>query len=139
MQMGIVNREAEEDTGAIQTFAVTDPDDPDMLIENPDLTVNKEMPGDYNAAEVMALETVMLNAQKDFIKSQKEQKNYPRIDVMIEKNCLISYTGHMEDFPAEEFQTLVDKTIMARIDIEGLVNERVKNMPKEQFEQTGYQ
>jgi len=113
--MGIVNREAEEDTGAIQTFAVTDPDDPDMLIENPDLTVNKEMPGDYNAAEVMALETVMLNAQKDFIKSQKE------------------------DFPAEEFQTLVDKTIMARIDIEGLVNERVKNMPKEQFEQTGYQ
>lgn len=137
--MGYQNREPEEDTGSVQTFAVTEPDNADMDVENPDLMVDKQMQGDYNAAEVMAIETAMINAQNEYIKSQKEQKNYPRIDVMVDKNCLISYTGHMVDFDYEGFMEIIDKVLMARIDIEALVNERVKNMPKQQLEQTGYQ
>ena len=137
--MGIENREPEEDTGAIQTFSVTGPDDSDMELENPDVQTGREMTGDFNAAEVMAMETAWMNAAKEYERQQKEQKNYPRIDVMIEKNCLVSYTGHMEDFPTETFQEIIDKVVVARLDIEQLINERVKNMPKDSFEQSGYQ
>lgn len=139
MQMAYDNREPKEDTGAVQTFNVTAPDDADIDLVTPDLEVKKEMEVDYEAAEVMALETAMINAQNEFVKSQKEQKNYPRIDVMVDKNCLISYTGHMEDFPAEEFQLLVDKTIMARIDLDCLWNERVIKGPREPLAPMGYQ
>ena len=132
-------REPDEDTGVIQTFNVTGDSDPDADLENPDMTVSKEIPADYNAAELMAAETAWLNVQNEFVKSQKEQKNYPRIDVMVDKNCLISYTGHMEDFPADEFQDLVDKAIVARIDLDRLWNERIINGPRPAFEQSGYQ
>ena len=131
-------REPEEDTGAIQTFAVTPPDDGDIDIENPDVETSKEMLVDFNAAQAIAMETAWLNAASEFQKQQKEQKNYPRIDVMVDKNCLVSYTGHMEDFPANDFQEIIDKVIVARIDIEQIVNERVKHMPRDKYEQTGY-
>ena len=137
--MPYTNREPEEDTGSVQTLRVTEPDTADVDVENPDIHIDKEMPVDYNAAEVMAVETAWINAQNEFIKQQKEQKNYPRIDVMIDKNCLISYTGHMADFPAEEFQLLVDKAIMARIDLDRLWNERIIKGPREMLGITGYQ
>ena len=132
------NREAEEDTGAIQTFKVKD-DNPDIDVENPDVVNAREMENDYQAAEIIAIETAWMNATNEYAKTQKEQKNYPRIDLMVDKNCLISYTGHMVDFPAEEFQMMVDKVIMARLDLENIINERARDAPHPVYEQSGYQ
>lgn len=132
------NREAEEDTGAIQTFKVKD-DNPDIDVENPDVLNMREMENDYQAAEIIAIETAWMNATNEYAKTQKEQKNYPRIDLMVDKNCLISYTGHMADFPAEDFQMMIDKVIMARIDLDRLWNERIIKGPREVPGITGYQ
>jgi hypothetical protein len=55
---------------------------------------------------------------KDFYDSrQNTEKNYPRIEVLVDTNCLVAYTGPMEYFDKGYFLDIIREMVEGRLEI----------------------
>jgi hypothetical protein len=75
---------------------------------------------------VVAIEQAMLGLAIEMAELRKEvmqetaagRRTYPRLELLIDSNCLISFTGPLADFDQDYFKGLVSDLVAARMSLD---------------------
>jgi len=85
--------------------------------ENPDIEAG--IPEEQDGVRFVALEKAVGELAYEFYKhradANKGPVNHPRIEVLVDTNCLLTFTGPLEHFDKEYFQNLLSQTIEGRL------------------------
>ena len=82
----------------------------------PDITVSQSNPS--TEVRFMVLEKLINKIAKDFYEARHNtEKNYPRIEVLVDTNCLVAYTGPMDTFDKGYFLDIIREMIDGRLAI----------------------
>jgi hypothetical protein len=96
-------------------------EDEDIIREAPDIEANQSAEAD--GVRIKALERAMAALAQRFYQFRADaadegSRNYPRIEVLVDTNCLITFTGPMNTFDKNYFMALLDTTIEGRLALE---------------------
>lgn len=118
------NQVPDEQQSGVDTFLLMGEDE-DSVTVNPDMTAN--IAEDRDGVRLVAIEKAVSQLAFEFYKSRESNKsgpiNYPRVEVLVDTNCLITYTGPIEKFDRDYFRQLLDQTINGRLALEDRKNE----------------
>jgi hypothetical protein len=129
----IKSRELEGQDRSVELMEVSQNTEP-TLTADPDAEIEQDgvESKDIHPMERMSEETVAA-----FIEHQNEmaRKNgsWPRVETLIDKNCLVTFTGPMEFFDVAAFQGIIQQVVDARQKLEFIRAEAIKHLPKDRM------
>lgn len=87
---------------------------------------------DYNGVKLEAIEKAMYDMAERFeaFRTDTPRGAWPRIEILIDNNCLVTYTGPMEHFDKPYFMELLQETIAGRLDLTKTMGEAMKGVAK---------
>jgi len=128
------SRNGEEQQYSVEEVAV--PAQTEIGVAEPDICMGT-IPANGTEIQAIALSVMELGQAFDQLRTlygrlaEESRKNYPRIEVLVHKNCLITYTGPMNDFDEEWFESLVQQAIDGRKEIAGIEPVPVEPRPED--------
>lgn len=96
-------------------------------------TLGLSQTSDFNGVRLEAIEKAMYSLVEGFdaFRHETTKGAWPRVEILIDSNCLVTFTGPMDKFDKEYFMSLVQETIAGRIDLTKAQGEAMRNAPKE--------
>jgi len=87
---------------------------------------------DYTGVKLEAIEKAMFDMAQRFesFRTETPRGAWPRIEILIDSNCLVTYTGPMEQFDKPYFMELLQETIAGRLDMTKTMGEAMKGVAK---------
>lgn len=118
------NQVSEGQQNSVDIFLLKD-DNEGVAHHSPD--IEADITKDQNGVRFEVLENMVGELAVAFYKHREADKagpiNYPRVEVLVDKNCLLTYTGPIEDFDQGYFQSLLDQTIRGRLEMDDNVDD----------------
>jgi hypothetical protein len=113
----VTNEEQQHSVDEVLLFG----DDEEIIRENPDIDAKQS--AQYDGVRFKALERAVAMLAQSFYEYRERAAesgvtNYPRIEVLVDTNCLVTFTGPLDEFDKEYFLTVLDMTIEGRLGIE---------------------
>jgi len=88
---------------------------PDEGVDESDRQMTVEQREDFVGVRFQVLENSLAKLAQLFLKYREETaKNYPRYEVLVDTNCLVAFTGPVENFDRKYFLQVIRETVRGR-------------------------